>query len=505
MDLNSNPQSFSGQNEPPVVPGSSSRPSSPRTKSAVIFLLLIAALISIGFVIYFQFFRSTQVETLFPNWKTDDTYIYYNNDPVGGSDVATFKALNNEFAQDKNWIYVWGSPMFDVDRKTFKIISGSYAADKDRIYSGSSPIPNADLATFQVVDSDSGLSKDKEFVYSHDRVVEGADPDTFNVIKGTPYAQDKNGVYFGSTFLGQGDIAVLGKLYIRIGNRIFLGDVEVTSAPDAQTFKGLSEFYAIDSQNVYFQGYTIPGADPNTFEFIKFDGDARLPPPYAKDKNGVYREGQLVEGVDLETVEFISYYYFKDVSNVYWLTEKIEGADPGTFRVVGDWSSAYAIDKNGIWARSTLIMVTYPDQFKDIGNGYGTDGKFVYYFESIMLMADPKTFKFLDGYYSRDEKNVYYGGHLLSSDAPNFRLLLSDYAKDSASVYIGESRVEGADPGTFRVLRDYYAKDKNHVFHLNRIIEGADIESFAYSHRGPYGEVFKDKNFSYLDGERMAP
>jgi len=481
---------------------------------------LIGIFVVIGFAAYLLSSHSPSITPVtFPNWKTDGTYIYYGNTLrgvpdrlIGGSDASTFKALSNEFAQDKNWIYGVGSPILDVDRESFKIISGYYALDKNHIYFQSNPIPEADPLTFKILYTDKSIARDKSFVYRGNTVIKGANPDTFSPIGTTYYWKDENGIYvpshFPSQFLGNGEVTILGKPYIGLGNKVLYQGDEVTPAPDLKTFKELSAYYAIDAQHAYYQTRQIPDTDSSTFELINtvWGTQQGVYHQYAKDKNGVYASGQRIAGLDPKTTEILSENYVKDAANVYFVSAKIEGADPGTFTIVGGADSPYALDKNGLWVRDVRLPISNPSEFRDIGNGYGSDGTSVYYFDHILPDSDLKTFRIMKtNYLSMDKKNVYFAENLLSSDAPHFYILQDDYSKDSSNIYLGGMKIEGADVDSFVYLQRQYSKDKNTVFYQQQPIDGADVATFGYDHYDPAkGFIYKDKNSSYVWGKPIA-
>jgi hypothetical protein len=101
------------------------------------------------------------------NWGRDDHNVYVGADPVNPKDLGTFEILNSEWARDSRWYY--------------PAKYGRYI-----------PIQELDRATFQILDA--GWAKDCCRVFYYDRIVEGADPATFEVVNDVR-GRDKNNYY----------------------------------------------------------------------------------------------------------------------------------------------------------------------------------------------------------------------------------------------------------------------------------------------------------------------
>lgn len=132
--------------------------------------------------------------------------------PVKGLDPDKYQALSNVYGRDENLVYYKCEPIQGADPKTF-IILKDYAKDVNSVYYNGVRVKNLGAATFQHVDGGRYL-KDKNAVYyglSGDedsngtvknltaKVVVGADPETFIMIKGEKkdYARDKSTFYWG--------------------------------------------------------------------------------------------------------------------------------------------------------------------------------------------------------------------------------------------------------------------------------------------------------------------
>ena len=126
--------------------------------------------------------------------------------PIAGADSATFEIIDDNYEKDKNHVYHIGGMMQDADPKTFEILPSknfSIARSGKNIYMDGKLMEGLNLATFKAVSED--YYKDKNSVYDRyyyecmyscpPRKIEGSDAATFKVLKGA-LAKDKNQVYF---------------------------------------------------------------------------------------------------------------------------------------------------------------------------------------------------------------------------------------------------------------------------------------------------------------------
>ena len=142
-------------------------------------------------------------------YGTDENYII---PPVKDLDPDKYQTLNNVYGKDENRVYYEGEPIKGSDAKTF-IILDDYAKDTNSVYTGGLQVKNVDPATFHQVEGGSYF-KDKAGVYwglspNEDAkgnvinfsgsIVAGADPETFVMVKGDKidYAKDKSRFYWG--------------------------------------------------------------------------------------------------------------------------------------------------------------------------------------------------------------------------------------------------------------------------------------------------------------------
>lgn len=121
------------------------------------------------------------------------------------------------------------------------------------------PLPYVDVASFEV-----NINKDK-----------------------SPYARDKNNVYFQTINPNGGrEIFFEGEYCDGV---IYSGDLSIKEA-DPQTFKYIGCDYASDRNNIYFEGHVVPQADQQTFKV--------LGKHYAIDKDNMYHRGVKIKWND---------------------------------------------------------------------------------------------------------------------------------------------------------------------------------------------------------------
>ncbi len=204
--------------------------------------------------------------------------------------------------------------------------------------------------------------------------------------------------------------------------------ITVCSAPDAATFKALSEEYTRDKNKVYYKWISpgvfliveLPKADVATFKAINFTHaadknsiwylDEPIPnsdPATArlidnrviKDSKRVYISGAPQPHLDAKTFRHAGTGYFTDANGAYWGRKRIEGADSATFKVLGD--SYVGVDKASVYLsgkpqphldRATCKLILHdPYGYQVISDKNG-----VYLNKLRFLHADPSDFKMVD-------------------------------------------------------------------------------------------------------------
>jgi len=305
--------------------------------------------------------------------------------------------------------------------------SSAYLADSEGVYLirydyGGAPtdydmhimqLPGADPASFEVIYEDTLLlAKDKHAVYVQNKILQGADPNTFISSVGRLVFRDKNGYYEAKSTTEQNLYAPIDPFTVDL-IPIDISRI-VTKSLDAA---GKSSPYSKDAAHVYFDtSYVdgeservkriVEGANPDTFillsgllDFYSSRGEQVY--MYARDKAHVYYAGSLVVGADSATfvpLENSGYVhrYGSDKTRVFFEQMVIADADPATFKIL--WSPPYEGCSPG---------------------RYAEDARHVFYKNALVPGADPKTFEVLVSgtadEYGKDARGYYKGTQFIGS------------------------------------------------------------------------------------------
>lgn len=168
-------------------------------------------------------------------------------------------------------------------------------------------IAEADVQSFEV--KTSRLARDANNVFLMDKLVPGADPETFEpVSESSNHSKDKNAVYWGSP----NNTATPTKLDL-----------------DINTFEIVDLEYAKDAQKVFYQDKEVLGLDPDNFEIVAKFGSTH----YVKDSTKVMYKISFdfveLEGADATSFEVLvsnlgGKTYAKDENNVYFRESRKE-------------------------------------------------------------------------------------------------------------------------------------------------------------------------------------
>ena len=186
-------------------------------------------------------------------------------------------------------------------------------------------------------------------VYYGNKILEGANPKTAELIGFSLLKDDKNVYYMGKKIK---DVKIknfekLGQNYWKNENKIYYQDKKIENA-DIMSFKVLNEDYAKDKNHVYCGNEVIDPSpllgkikNPETFEFLS---NGIL---YGKDKYNVYYISSTmsncfdsyyfiheVKGINKDKVEVLNKWFIKDDKNIYFKGKILEGVDYNTFEVL---------------------------------------------------------------------------------------------------------------------------------------------------------------------------
>lgn len=260
--------------------------------------------------------------------------------------------------------------------------------------------------------------------------------------------------------------------------------------------------YYADNESIYLTGehdsfFLFKQAEYSSFKVLK--GGI-----YSKDRNSVY-------------------YQYGAISNTLDIEDKIEEADPKTFKALNE---NYAKDKNHVFYERKIIKDADTRSFKVINTFYAKDKNNVYYDGEIVKDANPEIFvvfgdDYFIGFYGKDENNFYHGREKIKDvpDPRTFRPLTATICKDNQKIYyVADSNnlvVADFDYDSFEVFESYlYGKDKDAVYSFYKEdstnkerlkFPGIDPETAEEIEINPlYFDLLKDKYHVYID-EKVLP
>jgi hypothetical protein len=201
---------------------------------------------------------------------------------------------------------------------------------------------------------------------------------------------------------------------------------------------------------------------------------------YYKDWNEARGSGKrLLKDLDPQTFEVLENDdYGKDKRFVYYQGNPINGADPITFKFVGD---LYAIDKYRAYYAGDSIQSSSSNGFKIIDSYYSSDYKDIYYTTKPLHVCTPRDFKIFPNTNNESEyqrwatDGCYYyfmNFKIPSEDYKNVFLFKESagFAKDKKWVYMmdrkinfdeeGNKILDTVDIATFTVTNYINCKDK---------------------------------------------
>lgn len=307
------------------------------------------------------------------------------------ADAATFKVLDDGYATDKNHAYVDGYLIPQSEGATFKIIRKPYSADRNHVfydkqsfcdkperfkfvqnedefstdgetifYGAKALFPDAlDAATFERIGS-SDFYRDKNRVYTLEKIIEGADPKTFESIafrktygsdKDLTYARDNQNIFYDGVKVESCDPKthrIIDFTKHRDARHVFIRTEKISD--DAANFKALEANYSKDSKNVFWDFNRIEGANAATFKVF----ESTFGHGFGTDGKNIYWCALKFERADVATFVGLTGHYGKDKNYVWYAQnpgeqpEIVENADAATFEIISI-AADEGQDKNSIF------------------------------------------------------------------------------------------------------------------------------------------------------------
>lgn len=268
------------------------------------------------------------------SYSKDINHVYYIDEIVEGADPATFVAPDddnpNGLAHDAHDYYLMTYPLHIEDMSSFMKKDEDWAVDSLCVYflgnvrkPDKSKVPIGDYHTFHVLNP--FYAADAKNVYYENELVEGADPETFAVLKENPhYGKDKNRVYYKARATSIRDLNDLkhknmdnGLWYAFHTDGTIVYNPELMPMPDGTDFETIHEIestskWFADKKRVYYENRLLPGANPKTIKvfqshYVSIDrlfntiyvSNNNKDTHYSYDGDRVYYRDSLMLGVDI--------------------------------------------------------------------------------------------------------------------------------------------------------------------------------------------------------------
>ena len=294
-------------------------------------------------------------ESEWDKYAKDKNHVYYKKEILKGVDPETFVEIEYSFFKDSEHVYKDGVETDQADPETFKLYSDpdgkdgtmSYAKDAYHVYDAYSGemFEDADPETFVWISST--LQKDKDHVYfwgggGSRAIIKGINAQTFEQV-GQNYYKDRDSViYIGSAQT------------IRMAWENYGEIVRVLEDADPDTFEIISKGYVRDVESVWY--WYLPVVDANPKTLVVDDTQKRA--AYARDDNSVFYRDMKLTKLDPSRTQFISGTYAIDDNEVYYMEHHITGLDRESFEVIQEdpYRTAFAKDKDTLFFTGYEIL-----------------------------------------------------------------------------------------------------------------------------------------------------
>jgi hypothetical protein len=215
--------------------------------------------------------------------------VYYRTDTAGNdvyllkqADAKSFEELNHLWGRDARSVFCAFTRVKAADRGSFEVLNAIFARDRQSVYHAEGILKEADRDTFQVLDSG-------------EQVIDGWP-------KWRGYASDKDNAYF---------------------HDLMGGKPRAIKKADLESFRTLSQIYAVDARAVYCEGQVLKPADPKTFEVL---GNT-----YARDKHHGFWGSRVIECNPAKLRE-LDFEFATDDSQAFHWGRPLLGAHVPTFQ-----------------------------------------------------------------------------------------------------------------------------------------------------------------------------
>ena len=360
------------------------------------------------------------------------------------------------YVMDGNFFQIGGTNIEGADPDTFDVIDQSYAKDINNIYYNGKPVAGADPGSVKLVASElNEKSADSGYIISNGKVFCYGE-----VIEG---ADPTSFSYLLGSYAMDKDY-----LYYYI-------DIKIPRKTTPTAMSNANERYIRHGEQVLYQGEVISN-DANSFKIISDE--------YAKDAFHVYSHGEIVEGMVPDGFTVISPYYRKDKNQAYYFNTPIPESDPDTFKVLND---AISKDKRNLYYNGNIIE---NKKLSEVSRSDADELQKMWKWKSlhldattVILVPSDDIEDITNDFYAYNNE-VYARNKKLTDVKPADVIVLDQdektFVRIGNQVFYYGIAILGADPETFTVISDRFSKDANHVYWSEHRVTDADPSNFEY-------------------------
>ncbi len=232
--------------------------------------------------------------------------VYYDNYIIHNADVASFDALDYDYAIDEHCAYFFNACVWPLWEANREFLGDNFSRYATTIFRKDIPL-DANGLTFSLLGQH--YAKDDQFVYFAGKQM-SYDVDSF-VLLGDGYVVDSGGVYYNNIprNVDRDSFEYLGHHYVKANGHIFWYHQQ--QAYDHDSFVVLDPHYVADRNGVYFRNILLSNTSQDDFVILEY--------PFAKDTHYVYEQGKKVSRLDAKSFAIIdlSQWLVRDKYGIY--------------------------------------------------------------------------------------------------------------------------------------------------------------------------------------------
>jgi len=264
----------------------------------------------------------------------------------------SFVNLNYGYSKDDTNIFYSGLIIPNVDYDGFSVIriEDGFPKITDEFllsFSESKKQPKMRISSsmfkYQLILTLEYYAKDKYNVYYGINTINGADPETFQLLS-ILYSIDKNSCYYSGNPIIYSDPETFELIFGRLArdkNYVYFNGQQFSDNPSSFTI--LNKDYAKDNQSVWYISSTfLRNSKIDTLTVASVDDFEVISGRYAKDSKYVYINGRIIENANVESFQLLSDSWSKDDQHIFQFDKLCKEADYDTFKVTDE----YIKDKN---------------------------------------------------------------------------------------------------------------------------------------------------------------